>query len=321
MAAGVSATAPIVLDATSALIQRPRDLQKQLPSLREGGVDVVSATVSSVEDFPTVAGILSAWADRDAWSATGARQVRDVADARAVKAADQIGVILHAQGLNAIGSDVSLLDMYAAFGVRVAQLTYNTRNLLAEGCLEPANAGLSEAGRKAVRRLNALGVAVDISHTGEASSAEILRVSDRPVVASHSNARALCDSPRNLSDALIRGVAASGGVIGLAAFPAFVAKENPTVAHLAEHAAYMADLVGAEHVGMGLDFAESGDDESFAYDDRYYPRPPWIWPTGLESSAGVPNLAQALRDKGFSTDEIHGILGENFMRVFGQVWS
>jgi membrane dipeptidase len=226
------------------------------------------------------------------------------------------------QGLHAIGGDENRLELYASAGVRVAQLTYNYRNHLADGCLEESNAGLSKAGREVVARLNALRMVPDISHTGEVSSREIIELSSAPVIASHSNAKALCDHPRNVSDDLARAVADSGGVLGLCAFPAFVDDEQPSVRRLAEHAAHFAGLVGAEHVGMGLDFSDedASDYDFYGYDERYYPRPPWTWPAGIESHADVPRLREALGDVGFSGQETDGILGENFLRVFAQTW-
>ena len=136
-------------------------------------------------------------------------------------------------------------------GLRVAQLTYNYRNEFADGCLEPADGGLSEAGRAMVHRLNELRIVPDISHTGLTSSREIIELSVRPVIASHSNARALADSPRNLTDDTIRAVAATGGVVGLCAFPSFVASEQPSVHHLAEHAAHMAGAGRSRARGHG----------------------------------------------------------------------
>ncbi len=230
--------------------------------------------------------------------------------------------MLHAQGLGAIGADAGLLECYAALGLRVAQLTYNYRNQLADGCLEPADGGLSVAGRAAVRQLNALRIVPDISHTGAASSREIINLSGQPVIASHSNARAVCDSPRNLTDDLIRAVASTGGVIGLCAFPSFVSHGRPDVGDLARHALHIADLVGPQHAGMGLDFADEDEDDYdfYGYDERYYPRPPWTRPAGIETHAGVPSLRAALLTAGFSAPEADGILGENFLRVFDQSW-
>ncbi|MCW2701938.1 MAG: peptidase renal dipeptidase [Blastococcus sp.] len=313
---------PITLDAAVPLVQHPLHLAKAAPGLRRGGVHALLATVSSIEGLSTVLSNLGAW---QAWaraSHPGFRLVDTVSEIRQAHTADEIAIVLHAQGLHGAGADPELIEAYGAMGLRVAQLTYNYRNQLADGCLEPADAGLSEAGRAVVHTLNELRIVPDISHTGARSSMEIIEISERPVIASHSNARALADSPRNLTDEVIRAVAATGGVVGLCAFPSFVSAEQPTVHDLARHAAYIADLVGAEHVGMGLDYSVEDEDdyEFFGYDERYYPRPPWIWPAGIESHAEVPVLGSALREAGFSRAEVAGILGENFLRVFAQSW-
>jgi membrane dipeptidase len=313
---------PVTLDAAVPLVQHPRDLAKAEAGLRQGGVHAVLATVSSIENLPSVLSILGAWRSWERASPAGFRLARTVSEIRLARTAGEIAIVLHAQGLHAAAGGPDLIEAYSALGLRVAQLTYNYRNELADGCLEPADGGLSEAGRTMVRRLNELRIVPDISHTGIASSREIIELSERPVIASHSNARALADSPRNLTDETIRAVAATGGVIGLCAFPSFVASAQPSVHHLAEHAAHLAGLVGAEHVGMGLDYADEDEDDYdfFGYDERYYPRPPWIWPSGIESHAQVPSLRAALLAKGFSAGEADGILGENFLRVFAQTW-
>jgi membrane dipeptidase len=315
-------TQPVTLDAAAPLVQHPRHLAKVEAGLRQGGVDAVLATVSSIENLPSVMSTLGAWQAWERASHPGYRLARTVAEIRLAREAGDIAIVLHAQGLHAAAEAPDLIEGYSALGLRVAQLTYNYRNGLADGCLEPANGGLSEAGRAMVHRLNELRIVPDISHTGIASSREIIELSVRPVIATHSNARALADSPRNLTDETIRAVAATGGVIGLCAFPSFVSSDQPSVQHLAEHAAHMAELVGAEHVGMGLDYADEDEDDYdfFGYDERYYPRPPWIWPSGIESHAQVPSLRAALLAKGFSATEVDGILGENFLRVFAQTW-
>jgi len=312
----------VVLDATAPLFQSARRISGRLPAFREGGLDAVLATVASIEDLAGVAQSLAEW---QVFARDAAAPARVVTTAEAIRQAKMDGIPaigLHVQGLDALGSNADLLDLYHRMGVRVAQPTYNYRNSLGDGCLEPGNAGLSEAGRQVVRRANELGVLLDIAHVGERTSLEMLGLSTRPVVASHSNARAVCDSPRNLTDEQIRIVAESGGVIGLCAFPAFVAREGPTVEKLADHAVHIANLVGAEHLGLGLDFAVEDEDdyEYFRYDERYYPRPPWVWPTGIEDQSQVPNVATALAQRGFSTSDVAGVMGENFMRVFADVW-
>jgi membrane dipeptidase len=313
---------PVTVDAVVPLVQHPRHLAALRPALKAGGVDCIMPTVASIDDLATITSRLGAWQDFDVNPSDGFRLARTTAEIRSASAEGDIAVTLHAQGLHGIGAEVDILELYALAGVRVAQLTYNYRNLLADGCMEPANAPLSEAGRKVVRKLNQLRIVPDISHTGAASSQEIIELSDGPVIASHSNARVLCDHPRNITDEMIRAVVASGGVIGLCAFPAFIAEASPTVDDLARHAAHIAELVGAESVGMGLDFADEdeSDYEFFGYDVRYYPRPPWTWPEGITGHAEVSNLREALGRAGFTGAETDGILGENFMRVFLRAW-
>lgn len=312
----------ICLDATAPLI-KPRRLEARLGELREGGVDAVLATVSSIEDSNYVVGMLARWLSLARSSEGGFRLATSVADVRGAKDAGDVAIVLHLQGGAPVEDDVDLVEVYQRLGVRVMQLTYNYRNLVGDGCLESNDAGLSDFGRRVVRRLDELRVVVDVSHGGERTSLEAVDAAQGPVVATHANARAVCDSPRNLSDELICALAESGGVIGLCAFPAFVTTdEHPTVEHLVDHAVYIGDLVGPEHVGIGLDFAEEDetDYEYYGYDERYYPRPPWVFPERIRGFADFRNLAPTLAARGFSEREVAGILGGNFLRVFEQVW-
>jgi membrane dipeptidase len=197
--------------------------------------------------------------------------------------------------------------------VRVIQPTYNYRSLAGDGCCEPENAGLSAFGKALIGAMNDHRIAVDVAHAGVRTSLDAISCSARPVIASHANARAVCDSPRNLPDEVIKAIAASGGVIGLCAFPSFVtAGSGPSLDHLLDHAVHIADLVGAGHVGLGLDFADEGEEEYdfYGYDERYYPRPPWTWPRGIECLRQCGSIGPALRARGFSAAEAAGVRGE-----------
>jgi membrane dipeptidase len=291
--------------------------------LRQGGVDAVLATVAAIEPPEQTLLALGRW-----WSAHHAGEdpvavATTATEIRTAVAEGKTAVVLHFQGTTPLAADVDMVDAYHRLGVRVMQLTYNYRVAAGDGCLEPSDAGLSEFGRKVVRRLERLSMLPDVSHAGERTARDVLRVADGPVIASHANARAICDSPRNLSDAVIDEVAASGGVIGVCAFPAFVASEGvPTISMLVDHVAYIADRIGIDRVGIGLDFADEDEEDYdyFGYDPRYYPRPPWTWPEGLTWWEDVRNLRPALAQRGFAEHEIDGVLGENFMRLFAQVW-
>jgi membrane dipeptidase len=312
----------LYLDVTAPMIQ-PRQLASRIPMLQKGGIDAVLTSAAAVEDFKTSMAVIGQWLEIDRTHRHAVRLARSVQDLRAAKAAGDLGVVLHFQGAEPIEDRLDFLDVFHASGLRVMQVTYNARNRLGDGCFEPTDAGLSKFGRSVINRMEALGVAVDLSHAGERTALDTVEVATRPVVVTHANARALFDMPRNVSDDLIRQVAGSGGVVGLCAVPFFLSRpEPPTLDTLIDHVAHVAELVGVQHVGLGFDFAEEDADDYvyFGYDARYIPQPPWIWPTGITSHADAGNVGPALRRRGFSETEVQGILGENFLRVFGEIW-
>lgn len=316
-------TDAICLDAAAPFIN-PQHVRKFLPDLRAGGVDAVLATVASIENCTYATSQLGCWHALERSSELPFRLCTSVADIRAAKSDGVLAVVLHFQGTAPLAGNVDLVDAYHALGVRVMQLTYNVANLVGDGCTESRNGGLTDFGRKVVRRMVDLHMLVDISHVGARTSLEAIALAEGAVVATHANARTLCDTPRNLADEQIKAVVAAGGVIGLVAFPAFVSgNPNPTVDDLLKHADYLSELVGPEHIGLGFDFAEETQDDyaSFGYDERFYPNPPWVYPKDIRGWVDTPNVTAGLRARGYSDGQIRGILGENFLRVFGRVWS
>jgi membrane dipeptidase len=309
------------LDAAGPLIQ-PRDLKKYLPDLRTGEVTTVLGTVASIEDSRYALGALGHWAALEREASLPFRIARTVADVEAAHAAGDLAVVLHFQGCDPIEADVNLLDAYYALGVRVMQPTYNARNRLGDGCLERANSGLSKFGRAAIARMNELRIAVDVAHVGRRTSLEVIEASTAPVIVSHGNACGVYDSRRNLTDEQIKAVAASGGVIGVCAFPGFVSAADADLGKLLDHVDYLAALVGAQHVGLGLDFSvETEEDyDYFGYEEDTYPRPPWIYPPGIAGFADIRNVGDGLARRGYRTEEIAGIASGNFLRVFRAVW-
>ncbi|MGW1469833.1 dipeptidase [Streptomyces olivaceus] len=302
----------------------PRALPTQLGRIRKGKLNTVLATVTALEPPQQAINAVNEWWKIDHALDRGARVATSVEKIRQTVAAGDLAVVLHFQGSAPLGGQVEMVDTYARLGVRVIQLTYNYAELAGDGCLEERNAGLTAFGRKIVHRMQNLGVTVDLSHAGERTCLETLSIAQRPAIISHGNARAVCDSPRNVSDEVIRAVAATGGVVGLCAFPAFVSSDPvPTLDQLINHAVHISDLVGAKHVGLGFDFADEdeSDYDYFGYDERYYPRPPWTWPVGISWWEDAVNIAPALRRRGFSEEEVTGIMGENFMRAFEQTWN
>ncbi len=309
------------LDAAGPLIQ-PRDLAGFMPALRAGHVTTVLATVAAVEDARFTMGVLAEWLWLERSATLPFRIARTVVEIEAARAAGALAVVLHFQGGDPIERDLNLLDAYYALGVRVIQMTYNARNRLGDGCLERANSGLSKFGRAAVARMNELQIVVDVAHVGIRTSLETIEASEAPVIVSHGNARAICDSRRNLNDEQIAAVAESGGVIGVCAFPAFVSEKDANLERLLDHVDYLVETAGHDHVGLGLDFSteEASDYDYYGYEEDTYPRPPWVYPERIASFVDERNLGAGLRARGYNEEQIYAIARGNFLRVFGQVW-
>jgi len=208
------------------------------------------------------------------------------------------------EGAGPLADAPESLDAWVARGIRIVGLVHTEHNTLASssGDAHPADYGLTEAGRTLVRRAHALGVAVDVSHASDRAVTDVLALAHETggvVVATHSNARALCDHPRNLTDDELRGIAATGGVIGLNFHSPFVVRgRSATLADVVRQATYMVRVVGIEHVALGADF-EGG-----------------IRPArGLEDASRFPDLARALKSAGLSEAAIRKLFSENALRV------
>ena len=230
--------------------------------------------------------------------------VRTAAEARRAAAEGKRFTFLVVEGMEPVGDRLERIDQYAAWGVRLGMLTWNEENQLACGAGGDPDRGLTPLGREAVRRMQARGILPDVSHTSDRSFWDILKLAEGPVVASHSNCRALCDVRRNLTDEQLRAIRDTGGVIGVNVYHGFVHAEPrmQTAAMLARHAAHIAETIGPEHVACGFDFCE-------------YFGPGNEGCEGMESCAQTGNFFFELERLGFSVAERQGIASENLLRV------
>ncbi len=217
-----------------------------------------------------------------------------------------VALWLGLEGGEPIGTSLDLLEVFHHLGLRVLTLTWSLRNAIGDGVFERTNGGLTAFGVEVVGKAEELGILLDLSHINEAGFWDALDVTSFPVIASHSNARTLCDHPRNLTDEQLKAIAERGGVVGAVAIPGFVDSQNPTIERYVEHIAYMADLIGYEHVGLGFDFV-------------YY-LPGWSGRSveGFENESKIPRLIEMLNER-FSEKEVDAITFGNFRRVFERV--
>ena len=316
-----------IIDSTAPLIT-PLNLAACAAAWRRGGVTAFGAEVASNHSAREAIASLSRWRAKIRSVGSDLRLITQADDIRQAKEHEQLGAIFHFQNTRPIEHDVGLLEIFHSLGVRIVQLTYNRRNLVGDGCEEPVDAGLSMFGKTVVRQMNELGLVIDLSHTGERTTLEAIELSDYPCIFSHSNVNTIRPNDRNLSDDQIRAAAANGGVVGIAGFPSFVSSsERPKIDEFVAHIEYISELVGADHVGLGIDYASNPTGEEF--DDLIeigkwlpanYQRPPWHYPLGMEDVTLLPNLTEQLLQRGFSTEDIMKILGGNFLRVFQAVW-
>ncbi|QIZ36526.1 dipeptidase [Saccharopolyspora sp. ASAGF58] len=310
----------VVVDATAPLLAQDPNRWRHY---KDGGIDVALATITSGDDVGDTVEKISGWYALGERQADSILVTSSVAGIEQAKAEGRIAIVPHFQNAAPLRRDPWMVEVYRRLGVRVIQLTYNFRNNLGDGCMEPENAGLSRFGRDAVRKMNSERVLVDLSHTGVRTTLDAMEVSERPDVFTHANARGVVDHCRNLTDDQIRMVGQKGGVIGLCAFCAFVSADGkkPTIDDLIDHLDYFVQLIGIDHVGLGIDyFDDSGWQTNVdlgVWDPEEYPRPPWPW--ALDGTNSV-EFAQRVAERGYGNDDIRKILGGNFLRVFREVW-
>ncbi|HEV8318419.1 MAG TPA: membrane dipeptidase, partial [Vicinamibacterales bacterium] len=211
---------------------------------------------------------------------------------------------------------------------RIAQLTYNERNALGDGCMEPDDRGLTSYGRQSVQEMNRLGICVDLSHVGEKTSLDATRYSTKPVIYSHANPKAVGPGKRNITDQQMKDMAATGGVMGISAHSMLCHKTpgvQPTVDDMMDMFDYAIDLIGIDHVAIGSDVYESFTKLSWeSMTKRWYPTG-FVFETmraqGFSAVSEFPNVTRGLVSRGYSDEEIAKVLGGNWLRLFGEVWA
>ncbi|WP_134671776.1 dipeptidase [Halorussus marinus] len=237
---------------------------------------------------------------------------------------DRHALVLGMEGAEALKGDRSMLDAFYRLGLRVLTLTHSRRNAAGDGSFfAPTRSGtpggLSAFGVEVVERADELGVLVDVSHLNEPGFWDVLEFADGPVIASHSNCRALRNHPRNLTDDQLAAVADAGGVVGLTAVGRFLAApgEGSTVEDYLDHVEHAVDVVGPDHVGVGFDFVEYL--RPFLSDAERARLPDPMPVEGLRGDADVADLGARLAERGFGDDAVARILRDNSVRVLRAV--
>jgi membrane dipeptidase len=296
------------LDRGDIALLQPR-LHTDLPRLARGGVQgqlwslyvpstlsEPQAVVATLEQIDFVHRLVARY-DQLALATTADQVERAIADGR-------LASLLAIEGGHSIGSSLAVLRRMHALGVRAMTLTHNEGTAWADAATdEPAVGGLSDFGRAVVAEMNRLGMIVDLSHVAATTMRDALQTTSAPVIFSHSNARAVCDVPRNVPDDVLALVPGNGGIV-MATFVSFLVTTAPraTLEDVVAQLDYLREVVGVAHIGIGGDF--DGSDEVTA---------------GLEDVASYPRLFAALRARAWSAAELDGLAGRNFLRVMRDV--
>lgn len=298
---------------------RPRKITaEKIDQVAKGGIDAVQQTVVAPGGTFTEAIQAVRETQQTIENTSNVEQARSVAE---IERQDEVSVIFGFQDTTPLELDKEPDNarIFDQLGVRVIQLTYNDRNYAGNGCTERVDDGISDFGLALIESMEDFGIVLDLSHVGEQTALDAIDASADPVIFSHSNANAVHQHPRNISDDLIKGAAETGGTIGFAVFPPMVDDDPLHIDDFIAHLDYVAELVGPEHVALGMDFVME-DYPEMLLENPEFPNPPFNLPDGIASEPELPNLTEELLDRGYSESEVQGILGGNLRRVFEAVW-
>jgi membrane dipeptidase len=314
---------------------------KNLADVRASGVTAVNVCVNEVGNGPdrfekTIALIAGVEHELNAHPDVFLKVV-SARDLRLGKSTGRMGLILGAEDSSMLDGDLKRLATFYDLGLRICQPTYNRQNLMGDGCLEPSDGGLSTLGREFVAEMNRLHMVLDLSHAGPRTMSEGIAASTAPVAISHTGCRALVDLPRNTYDKELKALADRGGVAGIYFMPFLKVSGQPHAEDVIRHLEHAVNVCGEDHVGLGTDGVISGIElnEAFAKSMRKFVED--RVKAGISAPGESPDvfnlipeyneprrfktLADDLAHRGWPSGRIEKILGSNFARLFGDVWT
>lgn len=305
-----------------------------LQAVRQSGITAINFTISDPAFEGTVSNIAALQALIDQHPEVFLI-VRRYSDIERAKRENKIGILPGFQYTAFLEEKPDRIEMFRQLGVRIMQLTYNNRSIFGDGCLEPGNAGLSKAGIAAVKKMNDLGVAVDLSHSGYRTTSDGIAQSAKPVLITHSGCAAVYVHPRNKPDEILRSLSDRGGYFGVYLMPYVVASPTvPTREHVLDHIVHAINVCGADHVGIGSDGSIQKTiltaEQKAAFDaDIAHRQKLGIGAPGEDRYPYVPDLngpdhmeviAVELAKRGQPAAVVEKVLGANFQRVIGEIW-
>ncbi|OXY83825.1 peptidase M19 [Oceanimonas doudoroffii] len=300
--------------------------------LREGGVTMVHATIVYHEQIRETLMRIAEWNRQFEQHGDLIMPVRGADDIRRAKAEGKVGIMFGAQNCSPIEDDIGMVEVMRNLNLMIMQLTYNNQSLLACGCYEAEDSGVTRFGRQVIREMNRVGMVVDMSHSAERSTLEAIEISERPIVISHANPLSFHAAKRNKSDTVLKALAESGGLLGFSAYP-FHLKNGPdcTLEDYCDMIARTADLMGVERLGIGTDLCQNQPlsvlewmrngrwSKTMDYGEGSKSNADWPRPLSwFRDSRDFPNLTQGLLARGFGKEDVAKIMGLNWLNFLDE---
>ncbi len=317
---------PLIIDA----LQYNHWSEEIFRQMQAGGVCAVHVTICYHEDFRETVEQMADWNRRFERYPDLIVPGRSAEDVRRAQQEGRTAIIFGFQNCSPIEDDIGLVEILHQLGARFMQLSYNNQSLLATGCYEAEDAGITRMGRQVIKEMNRVGLVVDMSHSAERSTLEAIEISERPLAITHANPSWWHPALRNKSAAVLKSLAASGGMLGFSLYPHHLKdKSDCTLESFCEMVARSAELLGVSHIGLGSDLCQHQPDsvvewmrngrwskqtdfgEGSATQAGFPPQPAWFL-----DNRDFRNIATGLRQVGFAPQEVAAIMGENWLGFF-----
>ncbi|MDH3452339.1 MAG: dipeptidase [Gammaproteobacteria bacterium] len=298
--------------------------------MRGGGLDAAHVTIAYHENFRETVANIEAWNQRFERHADLIMPGRNADDVHEAQRSGRTAIFFGFQNCSPIEDDIGLVEICHALGARFMQLSYNNQSLLASGCYERNDAGISRMGRGVIKEMNRVGMAVDMSHSGERSTLEAIDISERPIAITHANPHSWHPALRNKSTTVLKALAAAGGMLGFSLYPHHLAAGSDcTLQDFCAMVAQTVELMGLTHVGIGSDLCQAQPDSvvewmrngrwckatDFGEGSKeaagFPPQPAWF-----RTNSDFPNLEDGLEGAGFTPPEVAAIVGGNWLDFF-----
>ena len=321
-----SQTRPVRIDC----LQYANWSEKIFRQMREGSVDAVHVTIAYHENFRETVHNFERWNRWFEQFPDLIFQGRTGGDVRRARDTGRTAIFFGFQNPSPIEDDIGLVEIVHTLGARFMQLSYNNQSLLATGCYEADDPGITRMGRQVIKEMNRVGLVVDMSHSAERSTLEAIDISERPIAITHANPAFWHPALRNKSDDVLRALGQSGGMLGFSVYPHHLKdKSDCTLESFCEMIARTADLMGPERIGIGTDLCQDQPDSIVEWMRVGRWTKEIDYGEGSASAAGFPdmpgwfhdnrdfaNLEEGLRAAGMSESEVAGVMGENWLNFF-----